>query len=215
MPSRVAALLLAGLLAGCSTFSSVRGEKATGPLGRIAVLRVERGEPTSDATLDANREENPNPRFGDDAEAVLTAQLYGVIANDPRWRLVPDLDVEDAMRDVPLSGSLESRAQALGKSAKSDAVITGRISRFQERVGGEYGTRHPASVAFQLELVETSTGNVLWSGAFDQTQQELSTNLLDFWMFWQEGPRWFTAAELARLGVQKLVGEMDDILETE
>jgi len=208
-----AALALLVLLAGCSTTSSRKGEDPTGPLGRVAILRLERGEATADAFLGGNSEPNPNPAIGSNAEAVVTAQVYGVLANDPRWRLVPDLDVEDAMRQVPLGGSLETRAQALGRDAKSDAVVTGRIARFQERDGGDYGARHPASVAFQLELVETTTGHVLWSGAFDQTQQSLSSNLYDFWMFWREGPRWFTAAELAKLGVEKLVAEMDTILE--
>jgi PBP1b-binding outer membrane lipoprotein LpoB len=213
MRSSAAALILAVLFAGCSTISSLEGEKPVGPLGRVAVLRMERGEATADAALGGNREESPSPALPPHAEAVVTAQIYGILANDPRWRLVPDLDIDDAMRQVPMGGTLESRAQALGKEAKADAVITGRVARFQERVGGEYGSRHPASVAFQLELVETATGNVLWSGAFDQTQQPLTSNLFDFWMFWSGGPHWFTAAELARLGVEKLVAEMDTILE--
>jgi len=213
MRSGAAALALLVLLTGCSTTSSRKGEDPSGPLGRVAILRLERGEATADAFLNTNEEPNPNPTLGTSAEAVVTAQIYGILANDPRWRLVPDLDVEDAMRQVPLAGTLETRAQALGRETKADAVVTGRVARFQERDGGEYGARHPASVAFQLELVETTTGHVLWSGAFDQTQQSLSSNLYDFWMFWQEGPRWFTAAELARLGVQKLVEEMDSILE--
>ena len=66
---------------------------------------------------------------------------------------------------------------------------------------------------FRSRLVETATGQVLWAGAFDQTQQDLSSNLFDFWMFWSEGPRWFTAAELAHLGVEKLIGEMDGEME--
>jgi len=182
-------------------------------MGRLAILRLERAAPQGEPVPSVARDGNPNPLLPADAEAVVTAQVYGVLANDPRWRLVPDLDVDDAMRAVPLSGTLETRAQALGKEAAADGVVTGRVSRLQERAGGDYGTRYPASVGFELELVETLTGKVLWSGSFEQTQQDLSSNLFDFWMFWRGGPRWFTAAELAGLGVQKLVEDMDAAME--
>jgi hypothetical protein len=195
-------------LAAC-TSGTVGGtaKKPLGPIGRIAILRLDRGEATPDATL-GRGEESPTPLLAPDAEAVVTAQIYGVMANDARWRLVPDLDVAEAMRRISTAGTLASRAQALGKETRADAVLTGRVSRFQERVGTQFGSRHPASVAFQLELVQSADGEVLWSGAFDQTQQPLSSNLFDFWMFWREGPRWFTAAELARLGVERLVEDM-------
>ena len=205
------AFALAVLLhSGCGPAAgTVKLERPVAPIERLAILRLERGQPSADATLVA-REGNPNPILPPDAETVVTAQIYGVLANDPRWRLVPDLDVDDAMRSVRLGGTLEARAQALGKAAKADAVITGRVTRLQDRAGAEYGTRFPASVAFELEMVETTTGKVLWASAFDQTQQDLSANLFDFWMFWRGGPRWFTSAELARLGVEKLIEQMDE-----
>lgn len=211
IPSATCALALVVLLqAACGpSAGSVKLERPAAPIERLAILRVERGQPSADATA-ATRDANPNPMLPPDAETVVTAQMYGVLANDTRWRLVPDLDVEDAMRSVRLGGTLESRAQALGKETKADAVITGRVTRLQDRFGGDYGTRYPASVAFELEVVETSTGKVLWTSAFDQTQRDLSSNLLDFWMFWRGGPRWFTSAELARLGVEKLVEQMDE-----
>jgi len=211
-----AALALA-FAAGCSggTTSSGRAplDPPAGPINRIAILRLERAEPVSETELRARPTDSPSPRLAPNAETAVTAQLYGVIANDSRWRLAPDLEVDDAMREVPLSGSLQTRATALGKATESDAVITGRVSRFQERVGGEFGARHPASVAFDLELVETATGTVLWRGAFERTQTDLSANLLDFWTFWEGGARWLSASELARIGIERLVAELDQALQ--
>jgi hypothetical protein len=206
------ALALLFLLPACAPKAETEPDLALPSIDRIVILQLERAAVTSEPELPASRESNPNPRLADGAEAAVTAQLYGVLANDPNWRLVPDIEVDDAMREVPLSGGIEARAQALGAATKSDAVVTGRVSRFQERLGSAYGARFPASVSFELELVHTSTGKVLWHGTFDQTQDALSFNLFDFWMFWEAGPRWFSAGELAGLGVQKLIGEMDESL---
>jgi len=201
-------LLVICTLAACGT-NAAKVEKPAGPIDRVAILRVERADAAAQAAIADDSAQNPNPRLMSNAESVLTAQIYGVLANDPHWRLAPDLEVDQAMRQVPIGGSLESRAQALGKATKTDAVVTGRISRFQERVGTDYGVRFPASVSFELELVQVSDGQVLWHGDFDRTQKDLSSNLYDFWMFWRAGPHWFTAAELARLGVEELIEELD------
>lgn len=203
--------------AGCSSGTTSSGraplDPPAGPINRIAILRLDRAEAATETELRARPDDNPNPRLAPNAETAVTAQLYGVLANDSRWRLAPDLEVEEAMREVALGGSLESRAIALGKATKVDAVISGRVSRFQDRVGTEFGARHPASVAFDLELVETATGNVLWRGSFDQTQRDLSANLLEFWTFWEGRGRFLSAPELARLGIQRLVADMDQALQ--
>lgn len=220
MTERVRVLAALALLvvaaAGCSGGATSSGrtplDPPAGPLNRIAILRLERADLSSETEVQP-ASDNPNPRLSPDAETAVTAQIYGVLANDPRWRLVPDLEVDDVMREVPIGGTLESRAQVLGKATKADAVVCGHVSRFQERLGSEYGARYPASVSFDLELVEVSTGHVLWRGSFDQTQRDLSSNLLDFWMFWQAGPHWFSAAELAHLGVEKLIEDLDEAVE--
>ena len=209
----LALLLLVGSW-GCAGSAARRPlEEPAGPIDRVAILRVDRDDPASETELAPRPTDNPEPRLAGNAETAVTAQMYGVMANDPRWRLVPDLEVESAMRQVPMSGSLESRAQALGRLTEADAVLTGRVSRFQNRVGGQFGARYPAAVSFELMMVETSTGRVLWRGQFDRTQQDLSSDLLNFWMFWEGGARWFSAAELAGLGVERLVGDMDAALQ--
>jgi hypothetical protein len=212
--SRLAALLAAFLAAGCAASAQRRPlEEPSGPINRVAILRLERAEPVSETELASRPTDNPEPRLAPNAETVVTAQIYGVLANDPRWRLVPDLDVDGAMRQVPLAGTIEARAQALGELTDAQGVLTGRVFRFQNRVGSELGARHGASVAIELIMVETATGKTLWRGQFDQTQRDLSSNLFTFWMFWEGGGRWMSAAELARIGIERLVGDMDAALQ--
>ena len=57
-----------------------------------------------------------------------------------------------------------------------------------------------------------STGKVLWTRTFDETQQSLSSNLFNWWQFWRGGPRWFTAEEFTRLGVERQLDDLADKL---
>ncbi len=132
-----------------------------------------------------------------------------MLADQATFRFVPDLTVADALPSAHSAGDdLVSRAVALGKAVEADGVIVGHVSRFRERVGTEMGAKRPASVAFDLALVDVGSGKVVWHGQFNRTQEALSSNLFDFWMFWRAGPHWFSARELAGLGVEKLFADM-------
>jgi PBP1b-binding outer membrane lipoprotein LpoB len=192
-------LALALLSAGCS---ALRGPSERVPMEVLAVLPLEKA-PSSGEDVES-RDLPP------EATEAVTARIYGVLADQAEFRFVPDLTVraaldEPGMRDIE---DLTSRATALGKQVGADGVIFGRVFRFRERVGTRYGATEPASVSFELALLQVATGKVVWQGRFDRTQQSLSSNLLDFWMFWRAGPHWFTARELAGLGVEQLFEEM-------
>ena len=168
----------------------------------IAVMPTEREEAGGAPSADTR------PRIKVGAERVVTAEIYSVLANSTKWRFVPDLTVVQALPKIGTQGSLQSRARELGTAVKADAVLFGTVSRYKERIGGEYGAQEPASVAFTLSLVSVSTGKILWTGKFDQTQEPLSSNLLNWWQFWRAGPRWFSAEEFTRLGVERLLDEL-------
>lgn len=152
-----------------------------------------------------------------EAPAAVTAQIYRVLSDQTEFRFVPDLTVADtvALPDVRRAASLTDRAVALGRQVGADAVIFGRVFRYQKRVGTEYGASQPASVSFDLGLVAVSSGEVLWQDKFDETQEALASNLFDWWMFWSSGARWMSASELAGLGVEKLFGQMTAAVQTE
>jgi hypothetical protein len=192
--------------AGCE-FIQRRGSEPVPAMKLVAVVPLERGERAAQQKL-AGSEQQREP-LPADAEKVVTAQVYGVLSESPRWRFVPDLTVEQTLRGIPVGGSSEERARTLAAAVHADGVFYGSVWRFREREGSEYGSRHPASVAFDLALYSVESGRTVWREEFDQTQEPLSSNLLNWWQFWRAGPRWFSAAELARLGVEKLVSDLE------
>ncbi len=172
------------------------------PIKLIAVMPIERDEPSNASSADGR------PRLKAGAERVITAEIYSILASSSKWRFVPDLTVMQTLPKIGADGPLQPRARDLGKALSADAVLFGTVSRYQERVGSEYGATQPAAVAFNLSLVSVSTGKILWTGKFDETQQPLSSNLLNWWQFWRGGPRWFTAEEFAHLGIERLLDEL-------
>jgi len=192
------------LQAGCSLLHS--SPPIDEPIKLIAVMPIEREEPSNTPSADGRS------RLKSGAERVVTAEIYSVLASSSKWRFVPDLTVMQTVPKIDAHGPLQSRARDLGKALGADAVLFGTVSRYQERVGSEYGATEPAAVAFTLSLVSVSTGKILWTGKFDETQQPLSSNLLNWWQFWRGGPRWFTAEEFAHLGIERLLDDLSDKL---
>ena len=195
-------------VAGCGLFGE--RPKLDEPVGLIAVLPIEREERTS--TL--KPVDQPTSVLAPDAEEVITAQVYDVLSSSPKWRFVPDLTVSQALEKIPKNAPLTQRAMALGKAVGADAVLCGTVSRFVEREGSAFGARQPAAVSFTLMLVSSSSGKLLWTGSFDQQQEALSTNLFNWWQFWEGGPRWFSAAEFAHMGVERLLDQLADQAQT-
>jgi TolB-like protein len=151
------------------------------------------------------------PRTANSPAALLSRQIYSAMSQMPDWQVVSDREVKEMEPLVP-PGSPEARARRLGQLVYADAVLSGRLLRFREREGEALGVKNPASVAFVLELWDVKTGDVLWSGRFDETQQALSENLLGLGQVASRGVKWLTAEELAREGVKKAVDQLHKAL---
>jgi hypothetical protein len=172
----------------------------------LAVLPVEVVEPEIGVRV---AEEAPE-MVPSDAGQVVTAQIYASLAERPEFRVVPDLTVTNLLASERVRGAkdLQDRALALGRAAEADGVIFGTVSQFRERVGTELGARSPAAVDFRLALLDVRNEEVVWQARFAEEQVPLSSNLLNFWMFWKGGPLWLSAAELSRMGVERLLKDM-------
>jgi hypothetical protein len=94
-------------------------------------------------------------------------------------------------------------AREAGKQFNFDAILVTSVERYRERDGSEYVVKEPASVAFSLRLLEVSSGRIIWSSDFDQTQKPLFENILPETRSTGSGFRWLTAAELASAGLTK------------
>jgi len=95
--------------------------------------------------------------------------------------------------------------QKVGRDLNADAVVTGHVFCFRERVGYPLSVEKPASVAFGIYLVRTTDGAILWKGIFSRTQQSLFENLLQAGSFIKGGGKWLTSEELADLGLDEIL----------
>ncbi|MFH0810324.1 MAG: hypothetical protein V2A77_07645 [Pseudomonadota bacterium] len=87
--------------------------------------------------------------------------------------------------------------QGVGRLLEADAVLGGIVYRYTERMGTAYSISHAASLGFDLHLVRTTDGAILWTGHFDETQKDLSQNLFNISRFFKRGVRWLTIDEFA------------------
>ena len=129
----------------------------------------------------------------------------------PNWQVVSESEVREAVVNVPAS-SEEVRLKSVGEMVYADAVMMGRMQRYRERVGDEWGAKSPASVAFILDLVDVRRGDIVWSARFDETQKPLSESIFSLGDIGERGLRWLTAEQLTQEGVKKAIGQLHEIL---
>jgi hypothetical protein len=93
----------------------------------------------------------------------------------------------------------------MGRKLGADAVVSGKIFRFRQRIGTSYAVDTPASVAFSMYLLRVADGDMIWAGNFDETQRPLSDDLLQISTWAKRGGRFLTAEELAYSGLAKVM----------
>lgn len=213
-------LLIIPPLTGCGMFGS--GSKDIRPLPdirHIAILPVDRASaraggterPTcniSDSVIDTNIIP-PEP-----AE-MLTGMLFDQYRGDPRFLIVPEGKCMGFLNNFLASNVSQSQVsiiRSFGKQLEVDAVLYGKIYRYKERIGNNYSVKRPASVGFDLNLIRTRDGALLWRYNFDKTQQALTDNLFDIGFYHSQGMRWLTADELARYGMEKALKDLNSRL---
>ncbi|HKY09253.1 MAG TPA: hypothetical protein VJQ55_13465 [Candidatus Binatia bacterium] len=154
----------------------------------------------------------PEPRLSErDAGEILARITYSVTAALPHWQIVSDSEVREVAETVA-AGAEAARLRQIGQSVYADAVLTGRVQRYRERVGDEWGAKSPASVAFVLDLVDVRRGDVIWTARFDETQKSLSENIFALGDIGQRGVRWLSAEQLTQDGVRKSIGQLHQII---
>ncbi|MCL2789195.1 MAG: hypothetical protein FWD79_00970 [Desulfobulbus sp.] len=110
-------------------------------------------------------------------------------------------------------GNMEGAGRNLATSRRiaaeqgCDAVLETTLSRYNERVGGDYSVKQPAAVTFAYKLYEVGEGRVLCHGRFDEQQQSLMENLLALPKTQSRGLVWLTAEGLARDGLKEKLGQ--------
>jgi hypothetical protein len=146
-----------------------------------------------------------------DASELLARHLYTTLAAQPGWQIVSDTEVEEVGRNIGPTTEA-ARLRRIGEAVFADAVITARVLRLRERVGNEIGAKSPASVAFNVELIDVRRGDIVWSARFDETQKALSENIFAIGDISQRGIRWLNADQLMLEGVKKAVAQLHKLL---
>ena len=147
-----------------------------------------------------------------DAENDLTRLLIDNVRDLKSYRLIPP---ERAEGMVALTSKNKFKEQdqhreviQVGKQLGSDVVLIGHVYRFKDRIGSEYAAKAPASVGFDLNMVNTHNGTLIWSGHFDETQKALNENLFLINEFFKRRGQWITAKQMASAALKELVEKM-------
>jgi TolB-like protein len=192
------------LLAGCSFGSGNLQSKHSNDLESRRIRRI--AVIPSDTTTAA-----AHPSAHDNPPEMLAKQLYAAMASLPSWQIIAESEVKQVEQTKPATSDA-ARLRQIGEMVFADAVMVGRVQRFRERIGDDWGVKSPASVAFVLDLIDVRRGDVIWSARFDETQKALSENIFGLGDIRQRGIRWLSAEQLAMDGVKKAVGQLHQIL---
>jgi len=152
----------------------------------------------------------------EDVVRQMNKILFGKLMEGKLWTLVSPGQARGVLAsiidgDKKMEKTPRGMLQSVGKSFEANAVLTGRIYRWRERVGSDFAVDRPASVSFDLVLVRPSNGAIMWRGHFEKTQQSLFADLFDFDTYVKSAGRWLTAEKLADIGLEKLILEMPGI----
>ncbi|MBN2809839.1 MAG: hypothetical protein JXR80_10135 [Deltaproteobacteria bacterium] len=139
-------------------------------------------------------------RIKSDVGFDLAQSLAREIAIYGKYEVVEPLA---AARVLPMLGQVP--LTEIGRRLGVDVLLFGTVNRFQERVGGPRSVESPASVCFEVSLVDARSGRTVWYAVFDQTQQSLSDDITNIRNFVRGGGKWLTAREFADVGIAEMV----------
>jgi hypothetical protein len=192
------------VLAGCSFGSGNLQSKRSNDLESRRIRRIAVIPPDASATA-------AHPSAHDNPPELLAKQLYSAMASLPNWQIVAESEVKQVEQMKPAT-SEAARLRQIGEVVFADTVMVGRVERFRERIGDDWGVKSPASIAFVLDLIDVRRGDVIWSARFDETQKALTENIFGLGDIGQRGVRWLSAEQLMMDGVKKAIGQLHQIL---
>ena len=143
------------------------------------------------------------------AAEFMTEHLKKLLMNDKNYFFIFP-DQTDAMLPFLQTEQngvvrMAELVATFGGGNEVDAILTGYLFQFKERVGTSYSVESPASVSFSLFLVRVADRQIVWHGVFEETQQALSENILKIGAFFKRKARWITAREMAAEGLENLI----------
>jgi hypothetical protein len=164
------------------------------------------------AELDSQQrfELTPPLRLDEETELAFTRTAQAVPEDERPGRLRQFVRewlgrIWPASSEQPPQSLSRSPAESAHGPRPLDAVLTGVITRYDDRQGNALLVDHPASVAYEAFLISARDGEILWRARFDETQRPLLDNLLLAERFFKGGGVWQTNDTLARIGLERVV----------
>ena len=182
--------LFEGLKPKTDVRSRVKSDIERYKFNKIAILIFELGEGV--------------PKEGREIENIFYEKLLQV----KRYRVYPSYLAEEVAQRMNINLEKDysiKKAIEIGRNMDVDAILWGRVTRYKELEGYRWGAKSPASVGFEVYLIEVKSGTVLWSGSFNKTEEALTRDASNIKAFIKGGGVWHKRYELARMGVEEIL----------
>jgi len=145
------------------------------------------------------------------ADSFMTKELLAVLKTETTYTLFGP-GIAEGVRSEIISEDIGISQRRLlvemGRRVGADAVISGIVYRFRQRIGTTLSVDSPASVGFGIHLLRTSDGRLIWGRHFDETQRSLSEDLFKLGAFVKRGGGWLTVENLAVYGLKELMASL-------
>lgn len=128
--------------------------------------------------------------------------------------LIPSDKVQGVYKRIAsesLKEPLLNILKKVGRELGADVLTVGYVYRYTERDGYNYSVKHPASVFFEIHLIKTIDGSIIWRGVFDKTQKSLMEDVFQISSFFKGGGKWMTARQLTEQGINKIFETFPDL----
>lgn len=140
----------------------------------------------------------------------LTNELYRLIGQETKlkWGAFQNPQGEQELSPFSPFGMKTDhvkRLQALGRQEGADTIMIGYLYAFRNRSGGDYGVERPSHVVFELVLMKSGSGRIVWQRSFKEIQKSLSEDLLQLKSFIKRRGRWVSAQEMAKGALKEML----------
>ncbi|MBN1474434.1 MAG: hypothetical protein JW914_07455 [Syntrophaceae bacterium] len=141
------------------------------------------------------------------AEKIVEDIFVNKLRDFKEVRILPSERLQLAYKRVgaeSLRKPLLDVLKKVGEETGADILAVGYIYRYTERVGYDYSVKQPASVAYEIYMVNPSDKSIIWRGIFDKTQKSLMEDLFQISSFFRGGGKWLTAEQLSKQGMDEI-----------
>ena len=144
---------------------------------------------------------------GNESEKIVEEVFVDKLHELKEIELIPSDKVQGVYKRIAsesLTEPLLNIFKKVGNELGADVLAVGYVYRYTERVGYSISAKQPASVFFEIHLIKTIDGSIIWRGFFDKTQKSLMEDVFQIFSFFKGGGKWMTARQLTEQGMNKI-----------